>query len=67
MAIENPTVIQLTLDEQECALLQQILQQALIDTHAERRRTEAPEFHAEVVRQEQQVRTLLNKLRLAQR
>jgi hypothetical protein len=67
MAIENATVIHLTLDEAECALLQQILQQALIDTHAERRRTEAPEFHAQVARQEQLVRTLLGKVRSVNR
>jgi hypothetical protein len=63
MPTENPTAIRLTLDDQEAAFLQQMLEQALIDTHVERRRTEAPAFQDQVERQENLIRALLDKVR----
>jgi len=66
MATQAPVGISLLLEEKERALLQQLLEQAVIDTHAERRRTEAPELHDQVVREENLLRTLLEKVRRAQ-
>jgi hypothetical protein len=55
--------ISLTLTEQERALLEELLNQTVIDTHVERRRTEAPAAHDEIVRREEMLRVLLGKVR----
>jgi hypothetical protein len=41
------------------------VEQALIDTHGERRRTEAPAFHEQVARREDLLRSLLHQVRQA--
>jgi hypothetical protein len=65
MTTQTPAGISLILEEKERALLQQLLEQAVIDTHVERRRTEAPAFHELVAREEALLRTLLDKVRQA--
>jgi hypothetical protein len=66
MATQSPAAIRLVLDENERALLQRLLEQAVIDTHAERRRTEAPAFHDHVAHEEMLLRALLEKVCKAQ-
>jgi hypothetical protein len=53
----------LTLSEAERALLEELLNQEVIDTHVERRRTEAPVAHDQVARREEMLRVLLGKVR----
>jgi hypothetical protein len=53
----------LVLSEEERAQLLSFLDQALRDTHAEARRTEAPDYQAQVHRQESVLRGLIEKLR----
>lgn len=53
----------LELTEAEQPVLQRLLDQAVIDLHGERRRTEAPKYHAEVVEEETLVRNLAEKVR----
>jgi hypothetical protein len=66
MTTQTPALITLTLDASERALLAQVLEQAVVDTHVERRRTEAPAFHDLVAHREELLRSLLEKVRRAQ-
>lgn len=53
----------LSLDENERDELLQILEQALIDVHAERRRTEAPDYQEALHRKETVIHDLVTKIR----
>ncbi len=53
----------LTMSESERAELLKILEQALMETRTERRRTEAMEYHDEVKREEAALRELFNRVR----
>jgi hypothetical protein len=55
----------LLLTEEERALLLNLLEQELRDTHAEARRTEAPSYQAQIHHEEQVLRSLVGKLRAA--
>jgi hypothetical protein len=56
----------LVLTEQERAELLSLLEQAVTETHAEARRTEAPAYQEQVHRQEGAFRNLAHKLRQLQ-
>lgn len=60
---EPATEFTLKIGEEERAELLRILEASLAETHMERRRTEAPRYHDEVVLQENRIRTLLEKVR----
>jgi hypothetical protein len=53
----------LTMTEPERAELLKILEEALIETRTERRRTDAMEYHDEIVREEAVLRDLFNRVR----
>jgi hypothetical protein len=53
----------LVLNEQERAVLLKLVEQAVHETHAEARRTEAPGYQAQVHQEEAALRGLLEKLR----
>jgi hypothetical protein len=53
----------LTLDEGERVELLRLLEASLIDTHAEKRRTETPDYHDQIHHQEALIRTLTEKVR----
>lgn len=53
----------LSITEEERAELLQLLEQALSNTHMERRRTEAPDYHQQVVHEEELLRILVDKVR----
>jgi hypothetical protein len=63
MAMAPTTECTLFLTVQERDELLKILEVALADTHAERRRTEAPAYHEQVAREESVLRDLVNKVR----
>jgi hypothetical protein len=65
MTPQNPTAIHVTLDQEEWTVLSQILEQALTDIHVERRRTEDPTYHEEIVHREGVLRALLERVRQA--
>jgi hypothetical protein len=52
-----------TLTAEELGELQKLLEQALEETHLERRRTEAPAYHANIVHEESVIRGLVEKVR----
>jgi hypothetical protein len=60
---ETSSGFTLVLSEGERSQLLSILDQALRDTHAEARRTEAPDYRDRVHHQEAVLRGLLDKLR----
>jgi predicted chitinase len=53
----------LTLTEPERAELLRVLEAALRETHVERRRTEAPDYRAQVIHEEELLRGLTEKVR----
>lgn len=53
----------LILNEEEWEQLLSILEQSLIQTHVERRRTEGAAYQEQVKRQERLIRTLTEKVR----
>ncbi len=57
----------LDLTEEERRELLVLLEEALVETHAEKRRTEAPEYQQHVLHHESLIRTLLGKVRGAER
>ena len=63
MAKQNPDRLVLVLNDGERAELQRILDQALVDTHAEKRRTESPGYQSEVKSEENILRVLSEKVR----
>jgi len=65
-AIQPGTYV-LTLNEEERAELTRLLEQALIDVHAESRRTEAPAYQQQVHHQEAVIRALTEKARQLRR
>jgi hypothetical protein len=65
MTVENIPAIHLSMDREEWTLLRQILEEALSDLHAERRRTEAPAYHEQIVHREDVLRALVDRVRRA--
>lgn len=57
------TEYSLVLNEQERAELLRLLEAALVDTHAEKRRTEAPAYRVQVGTEESLLRGLTEKVR----
>ena len=57
----------LTLTEEEKTALLRILEQELVEVHAESRRTEAPAYQQQVHHQETVIRALTEKVRQLQR
>jgi hypothetical protein len=64
MAVESPVNQTLVMTEEECAELRRILEQYLVDTHVERRRTDNHAYHERVVQEERVVKSLTEKVRL---
>jgi len=62
-ASTEPLRITLTLDPEEHTELLSLLERALRDTHAEARRTEAPDYQEKIHHQEAVLRRLIDKLR----
>jgi hypothetical protein len=58
------TTFTVTFTDEERAGLLNLLDRSLCDTHAEARRTEAPDYREQVHRQEALLRGLIDKLRL---
>ncbi len=56
-------VATMELTEEEQVVLLRMLEQAVTELHGERRRTDAMQYHAEVVREENLVRSLAEKVR----
>ncbi len=63
MTTGQPIEFTLLLTEEERAELLQLLEQSLVETHAEKRRTEAPGYREQVSHKEVVIRTLLDKVR----
>jgi len=63
MTTTTALVYTLELTEPEQAALLLLLDHAVIDLHGERRRTEAPQYHAEIVQEEGVIRNLAEKVR----
>jgi len=61
--ITAPPVHVLPLDEEERAALYQLLEQALAEMHAEKRRTESPSYRQELQHQEVLIQSLAEKMR----
>jgi hypothetical protein len=57
------TAYSLTLTEDERAELLRLLEAALLETHAEKRRTEAPAYRDRMLHQETLIRALAEKVR----
>ncbi len=53
----------LKLSEEERAELLRLLERSVVETHAEKRRTEAPALQAEIGHEETVLRTLTDKVR----
>lgn len=60
---ESVVEFTLLINEEERAELLHLLEESLVETHAERRRTEAPSYQAQVVHQEALIRSLVEKVR----
>jgi hypothetical protein len=63
MTTTQALVYTLELTEAEQAVLLRLLDQTVIDLHGERRRTEAAQYHADIVQEENLVRNLAEKVR----
>jgi hypothetical protein len=63
MATEQAVEFTLVLSNEERAALLRLLEQSLVETHAEKRRTEAPGYQAQVHHEESLIRTLVEKVR----
>jgi hypothetical protein len=63
MAPQSAGNYNLSINEEEREELLRILEQYLVDTHVERRRTEKPSYHDQVVHEESVVRSLTEKVR----
>jgi len=57
------TSYNLNLSKEERTELLRLLEKTLVDTHAERRRTEAPRYQVEVAQEESMLRSLVEKVR----
>jgi hypothetical protein len=53
----------LSLTDEECTELLDVLEKVLIETHAERRRTESPTYRDQVTNEESVLRGLVEKVR----
>jgi hypothetical protein len=62
MITEHAAQFTLALDEEERAVLRSLLRESLVDTHAEKRRTEAPGYRDRVQHQEAIIRCLIDKV-----
>jgi hypothetical protein len=67
MTTEHPVEYTLALTEEERTELLRLLESSLVDVHAERRRTEAPDYQEQIHRQECLLRTLTEKVRRLRR
>jgi hypothetical protein len=63
MYTASPAEVALILNEREWSELLDLLEESLVDTHAEKRRTESPEYHERLDRQEAIIRNLIEKVR----
>jgi len=63
MAAQSPENYNLSMNDEERQELLRILEQYLVDTRVERRRTEKPSYHDQVVHEEGLVRSLTEKVR----
>jgi hypothetical protein len=63
MAAQPAGNFNLSINDEERQELLRILEQYLVDTHVERRRTEQPRYHDQVVHEEGVVRSLTEKVR----
>jgi hypothetical protein len=63
MATLQANTYTLTLSEEERSELLRILESSLVETHAERRRTESPSYQGAVEREESLLRNLTEKVR----
>jgi hypothetical protein len=64
MSVQSSATYTLAINDEERQELLRILEQYLIDTHAERRRTEGPAYHEQIVHEENLVKALTEKVRL---
>lgn len=62
MTTQPMTEVQLVLTEEERQELLRVLRSSLEETHVERRRTDKPQYHAEVAHEEDILRNLLKKV-----
>ncbi len=63
MTAEHPVEFTLALNEEERAELLRLLEESLVETHAEKRRTEAPGYQERLERQEAIIRSMTEKVR----
>ena len=63
MNAEHPVEFTLALTDEERAELLSLLEESLVDTHAEKRRTEAPAYRERIQRQEAVIRSMTEKVR----
>jgi hypothetical protein len=63
MAVTEATKFTLTLNDEERESLLGILQASLVETHAERRRTESPRYQDQVAHEEAVLHGLREKVR----
>ncbi len=63
MTVETAVNYTLTLNSTEREELLRLLETSLKEIHAERRRTEAPRYHEEVVQEETLLKNLIEKVR----
>jgi hypothetical protein len=61
--ITDPIQFTLALDDKERAELLLLLEESLVDTHAEKRRTDAPAYRERIQQQEAIIRRLAEKVR----
>jgi hypothetical protein len=66
MIAEHSIAFTVVLNEEERGALLQLLEESLMETHAEKRRTEAPGYHEQLVHQEAMIRMLIDKVRRLQ-
>ena len=63
MTAEQPAEYTLALNEEERVELLRLLEESLVDTHVEKRRTEAPGYRDLIIHQEALIRALTEKVR----
>ena len=63
MTVAYPAVYTLALKEEERIELLRLLEESLVETHMEKRRTEAPGYREDLLHQEALIRTLTEKVR----
>jgi hypothetical protein len=62
MITERTVQFTLPLDDEERAVLRSLLRESLVDTHVEKRRTEAPGYRDRVQHQEAIIRRFIDKM-----